>query len=60
MIKRYDYALSIIKMPEKNELDKYRDEGLYDLDYEKDDICKIVHDDMILHVVGKLHAISWV
>ena len=49
----------MIRMLEKNELDKYSDMGLYDPNYKKDDICKIIEDDMILHIVGMLHVVGW-
>ena len=48
----------MIRMIEKNELDEYSDMGLYDPNYKKDDVCKIIGDGMILHVVGMLHVVG--
>ena len=45
-------------MIEKNELDEYSEVHLYDPNYKKDDVCKIIGDDMILYVVGMLHVVG--
>mmetsp|Transcript_4248 Transcript_4248/g.6337 ORF Transcript_4248/g.6337 Transcript_4248/m.6337 type:complete len:178 (+) Transcript_4248:656-1189(+) len=47
-----------IRMLKKNELDEYCDVDLYDPDYKKNEVCKNITDDMILDVVGKLHAVG--
>ena len=47
-----------IRMLQKNELEEYCDVDLYDPDYKKNEICKNITDDMILDVIGKLHAVG--